>query len=359
MLLVASVARHFTYFHLPVIHLLQAQGCEVHVACRADGDEGKLAEHGVRTWPVVFRRSPWNPSNLVAFFTLLALMRRQDYRLVHVHTPVASLLGRLAARLTRVPAVLYTAHGFHFYRGAPFLNWLLYYPLEWLAAHWTDGLLAINAEDYQQALRLPVRGKVYRVPGVGVPLPADPGPPQGLTVLAAGDLLANKNLGQLLRAWRHVMDAEPRAMLLIAGEGPQAAGLRSLANQLGIGGQVRFLGFRRDLPELLVGATVVVSASRREGLPRVILEAMAAARPVVVTDVRGHRDLVEDERTGFLVPLGDPEAMAAAVSRLLGEPDLAATMGARARERVAGYAVDRVVQAMEAIYAEWTGRPLA
>ena len=352
-LLVASIARHFLAFHLPFIRLLQDMGCEVHAACDPAGEGEALAAAGVRVWPVPVRRSPWRPANLFALIALTRLMRRERYRLVHVHIPVASFLGRIAARLAGVPAVLYTAHGLHFYRGAPLANWVLYYPAEWLCARWTDGLLVMNDEDHASAVRLPVRGKVYRVPGVGVPLPATGGEPEGMTVLAAGEHSANKNLEQVLRAWRLVVDRVPEALLLIAGEGPRAAALQALAGRLGIAGQVSFIGFSRNLPELMARASVVVSGSRREGLPRVILEAMAAARPVVVTDVRGHRDLVENGRTGFIVPLGDPRAMADAVVRLLRDPVLAGAMAASARERAALYAVQRVVAAMELIYLDW------
>ena len=355
MLLVASVAGHFLAFHLPLVRLLRERGWEVHAACDPAGDGETLEGHGVKVWPVPFRRSPWDPRNLAAFPILLGVMRRETYRMVHAHTPVAAFMGRLAAGLARVPATVYTAHGFHFYRGAPLRNWLLYYPAEWLAAFWTDALVTINGEDFRRALRLPVRGKVYHVPGVGVSSPAEAPRLGGMTVLAAGELSTNKNLGQVLRAWRLVLQAVPDAILLVAGEGPQSAGLRRLAARLGIARSVSFLGHRRDLPQLLAQARVVVSASRREGLPRVILEAMAAARPVVATDIRGHRDLIEHGRTGFLVPPRDPAAMAGAMIQLLTEPTLAAAMGERASQLASGYAVERVVAVMDDIYREWLG----
>jgi len=138
-LFVASVARHLVAFHLPYMELLREQGYEIHAACDAEGLTEELEGRGVRVWHVPISRSPWSPRNAAAFVRLLRLLRAGEYRLVHVHTPVASVLARVAARIAGTPAVLYMAHGFHFFRGAPLRNWLLYFPLERALARWTDG----------------------------------------------------------------------------------------------------------------------------------------------------------------------------------------------------------------------------
>ncbi len=368
-LFVASVARHLLAFHLPFVRLLQDMGCEVHAACDPAGEGEELAAAGVKVWPLPIRRSPWRPENLWALGKLVRLMKGQGYRLVHVHTPVAACLGRVAARLAGVPAVLYTAHGFHFYRGAPLVNWLLYYPVEWWLARWTDGLFVMNREDHERALRLPVRGRVYLVPGVGVPLEdgPDPGararelaalgvPPEAPVAIVAGELSPTKNVGQVLRAWRLVLDQLPHAWLLVVGEGSQRRRLERLARRLGLSSNVVFCGFRKDLRRLLHLTDVLVTASRREGLPRVVMEAMAAGRPVVATDVRGNRDLVSHGETGMLVAPGEAAAMGAALLTVLGDAGVRCRLGNRARERAQTLELCRAEQALEPIYRQFLGR---
>jgi glycosyltransferase involved in cell wall biosynthesis len=263
--------------------------------------------------------------------------------------------------------VLYTAHGFHFYQGAPLRNWLLYYPAEWLCARWTDGLLVMNQEDHQRALGLPVRGRVYRVPGVGVDVPdaaasavgateqvrAELGiPPGSPLAIVAGELSPTKNVAQVLRAWQIVVRELPGAFLLVVGDGGQRHHLERLARRLGIAASVRFLGFRTDLGRLLGAADVLVSASRREGLPRVVMEAMAAGLPVVATDVRGNRDLVIHGETGMSVPPGKHASMAGALARLLRDGALRTALGRRARERVESFSLARAESVLADIYRQ-------
>jgi len=373
-LFVANVARHLLAFHLPFMRLFQQRGWEVHAACNPAAEQQDLEAHGVKVQALDLHRNIWHPQNLVALWQLYRLLKGQDYRLVHVHTPLAACLGRVAARLAAARPVLYTAHGFHFFKGASVLSWLAYYPVEWLCARWTDELLVMNEEDLARARRLPVRGRVRLVPGVGVPMPElaqlddsdsvdsvlleeslrkaiDKAP---AVALVAGELSPTKNVGLVLRAWRIVAHEIPGAVLLIAGDGSQKGALQVLARKLVVQDSVRFLGFRRDVWKLMVLADVVVSASRREGLPRVVMEAMAAARPVVATNVRGNRDLVVDGVTGLLVPQRDHRQMAAALIAVLTNPQFRKSAGEAGRRRVKPYALKQVLPIMEDIYSKWT-----
>ena len=146
-LFVASVYGHLRAFHIPYVRLLQEWGYEVHCAAAPDSRKDELRRTGAVCWDIPFSRSPYSLRNVQAVRSLRALMRRHHFDLVHVHTPVAAFLGRWLARQTHQGAVLYTAHGFHFYRGAPLRNWLVYYTAEGLAARCTDGLIVINDED--------------------------------------------------------------------------------------------------------------------------------------------------------------------------------------------------------------------
>ncbi|MGQ9513182.1 MAG: glycosyltransferase family 4 protein [Thermodesulfitimonas sp.] len=366
-LFVATVARHLLAFHQPYFRLWQEWGYAVDVACNPAGEAASFASLGVRLYPVPFGRRPFSRQNLRAGFALWRLCRQESYALVHVHTPVAAFIARLTLRLLRFRPVLYTAHGFHFFRGAPLRNWLLYFPLEWLAARWTDGLILLNREDYERAKRLPMRGEVFLVPGVGVDAAAFTLPPgetakrrrelglQPETPVAAvvAELSRVKNHEQVFRAWRLVVRELPETVLLVAGEGERRCALERLVAQLGIAAHVKFLGFYREIPALLSVSDVVVLTSKREGLPRVILEAMAAGKPVVATDVRGNRDLVVNGETGYLVRVGDVAGTAAAVLHLLRNREDAARMGAAGRRRLEPYDLEKVVAQVAQIYRRY------
>ncbi|MDI6631747.1 MAG: glycosyltransferase family 4 protein [Bacillota bacterium] len=363
-LFVATVARHLLAFHIPYFRLFQRWGYAVEAACNPAGEAAAFAALGVRLHPVPFRRRPLSLGNLEAFRVLRRLLREECFALVHAHTPVAAFLARLAARSCGFKPVLYTAHGFHFFRGAPLRNWLLYYPLEWLAARWTDGLLVLNEEDYARARALPVRGQIFRVPGVGVELerfkvPAAEGlefreeqglRPEAPVAVVVAELSRVKNHEQLLYAWREVLRRLPEAVLLVVGTGERRCELEGLAGRLGLGSGVRFLGFRSDVPRVLAAADVAVLTSRREGLPRVILEAMAAGKPVVATNLRGSRMLVADGETGFLVRVGDVAGTARALCALLADRELSRRMGEGARRRAEPYGMERVKEIMADIY---------
>lgn len=362
---ITSIYRDCEVFHLPYFQLLQNMGCEVHVFAAADDGKAAVERVGVICHDTVIRRNPYSLRNVVALYQLLRGLRKERFALVHVHTPTASVLGRIAAWLTGVPNVLYTAHGFHFFQGAPWRNWLLYYPLERWLSRITDVLITINEEDYARARRFPVRWQVVRVNGVGVPetwyampewspertaLRAKLGIPQdALLVLCPAELTRNKNQQQLLEALHLVKDELPLHCLLV-GDGPERQRLEQLAERLGIADRVHLLGYRRDVANLMATSDLCVLVSKREGLPRAIMEAMAAAKPVVATDVRGNRDLVRDGENGYLVPVGDHQALAAALVRLGRDEALRRRMGRRSRQLAAPYRLRDCVAQLAAVY---------
>jgi len=370
-LFVATVYTHLYAFHIPFMKHLQGLGYEVHAAASpVGGFEKDVEAAGVRCWDVPFSRSAMRLQNVTAYGKLRALLKRNSYDLVHVHTPVAAWLGRLAARRAGQGPVLYTAHGFHFFKGMPWHYWLLYRPAEWLAARWTDGLIVINSEDFEQAERMGFRGgkDLFLVHGVGVDLTrygseaTDSRPARTELGLEAEDLVVTcvaeftptKNHGFLLSAWPLVHERVPAAHLILVGDGCKLRSLkrRALREELP---NVRFLGFRRDVPDILQATDVVVLPSKREGLPRAITEAMAAGKPVVAADVRGSRDLVKHDVTGLLVQLGDVPGLAGAVTRLLQDGELRQRMGRAGQARVEDYSLQRVLEEMRGIYARYLG----
>lgn len=362
-LIVSTVASHIKAFHVPLVRLLEARGYQVDIACCPDTRVDVLGQ----VWTVPFSRSPYSIRNITAFWTISKLLRVRQYDLVHVHTPVAAFLVRFAARKMDVP-VLYTVHGFHFYEGAPLKNHLVYKTMERLAARWTAGLIVMNGEDLEAARRFGfVEGEnLFYVHGVGVDVdyyrPSNidsqisigfeisPGVP---IVLCIGEFTPNKNQSLLIDAWKHVLAEIPNAKLLFAGQGECERRLKGRVAREGLSTSIQFLGYRTDIPQLLSLADVVTLVSKREGLPRSIMEAMAAGKPVVATNVRGNRDLVKDGTNGLLVSIGDARSLAQALVRILTDKELAQRMGTAGREIIQEYAQDRVLGEMWAIYRKY------
>lgn len=350
------------------MQLLQNKGYEVHVA--ASPDEGRKEEVeaiGVRCWDIPFSRSPYSLKNWRAFKELSRLFEVYRFDLIHVHTPVAAFLGRYLARAQGQGPVLYTAHGFHFYHGAPLKNWLLYYPLERLAAPLTDGLIVINDEDYQVARRMGFKpGKnLFYVPGVGVDLEKYTGPPgsgalrkelgisqEEIVITCIAEFSPVKNHAFLLKAWEKVASSITGVHLCLVGEGKLRKRLEHKVQTLGIP-RVYFLGFRQDIPKVLQDTDIFVLVSCREGLPRAVMEAMAAGKPVVASNVRGNRDLIEHGRTGFLVELGDVEGLAGYLEMLARDESLRLSFGAAGREKIKDYSLEKALTEMEAIYSRY------
>ncbi|WP_313638025.1 glycosyltransferase family 4 protein, partial [Paenibacillus sp.] len=375
---VASIYGHFESFHLPYMELLQQKGCEVHAYAQPGEARLRLEEKGIVCHDVPIQRSPLQVQNWAALGILTESFMKEGFQFVHVHTPVASILGRIAARRAGVPCTLYTAHGFHFFKGAPLLNWMLYYPLERLMARWTDVLITINSEDYERAQKFSVRKKVTYVSGVGLDLQvygSEQEHPEAATektdrrrqlfdlpksnndeppfvVLCVAELNVNKNQKQLIEALGQLGVQAGNIHLALAGTGPFEQTLLELANRLGVSDRVHMLGYRKDIPDLLRACDVAALVSYREGLPRAIMEAMAAGKPVIGTHIRGIHDLIEHESTGMLVPVDDITATAKALIQLRDHPALTATMGEANKDRIIRYGLPAVLCEMDSIYIE-------
>jgi len=364
-LFIASIYAHFTSFHIPFMKLLQEMGYDIHAAASSTGGHKEEVESaGVTCWEIPFARSPYSPANVQAFRQLKALLKAQYFDLIHVHTPVAAFLGRYLAKATRQGAVLYTAHGFHFCRGAPLKNWLIYYTAERIAARWTDGLIVLNDEDFKNARRLGFQPEInlFYVHGVGVELNRySPSPGAGsiraelglgrddaiLTCVA--ELNHNKNHDFLLDAWQRLSPGCDSAHLLLVGNGENEVMLKRKVEREQIP-RVYFLDYRKDVPQILQETDTVTLVSKQEGLPRCIMEAMAAGKPVVATNVRGSRDLVEDLKSGLLVELGDVKGLAVALEKLIASPNLRQSMGAAAKKKIQDYSLEKVLVEMAGIY---------
>lgn len=360
-LFVATVPIHFRYFHLPCFRMLQAHGYEVHTVC----GEAEAFPYTDRQFVVPMGRSPFDPANRAALRQLRRIIREGGYDIVHGHTPVGGALTRLAARSAHKNGtrVFYTAHGFHFYKGASLLQWLIFLPIEWALSFMTDMLITINREDYDRAKRLLHAKRTAYVHGVGCEtgryfrlsgaqrdearrqlglLPED----QVLVYVAEQN--ANKNQSMLVRAAKTLSASFPRLRLLIVGPDNIDGAYEKLAKELDA--PVRFLGERDDVAQILSVCDLYTVSSLREGLPRNVMEAMAARLPVIAVENRGHRALVRDGETGFLVR--DEQEMCEKIRLLLTDDDLRSRFGEAARERVQNYDVQRVLAELSALYFE-------
>ncbi len=321
-LLTASVQHHFNAFHFPLIDIFHEKGCEVEIAAHdVMGGEHhrKLKEKTEKIYDIPFERSPFSIKNKEAYKQLKKVIDENGYDIINCNTPVASIVTRLAARNGRKKGtkVVYTAHGFHFYKGASKLNWLIFYPLEKVFGKlFTDCIITICDEDEANAKKHKLCKNIKRIHGVGVNgerfMPVDEETRQKIrkeynldknakVCLCTGELNANKNQQMFISALPEVVKENPGFRLMFAGIGDKEDELRSLAKSLGVEENVMFLGFRTDIDKLIAVSDFICAGSYREGLPVNIIEGMLSAKPAVVSHNRGHNELVADGVSGFLL----------------------------------------------------------
>ncbi|WP_334072312.1 MULTISPECIES: glycosyltransferase family 4 protein [Paenibacillus] len=359
----ATVVSHLTQFHTPYMRWFKQRGWEVHAAACGEAP----VPYVDCQFPLSIERSPFRWNNLKAYKELSDLIGRHGYSVVHCHTPMGGVLARLAAREARRSGtkVIYTAHGFHFFDGAPAVNWLLYYPVEKLLSRWTDCLVTINEEDYHRAIRRRFKARsIVHVHGVGVDFgrfkPVDRRGKQQLrwehrigqdrfVLIYAAELSKRKNQAFLLQAAANLKKRIPELLVLLAGQGELEVPYKKQAQQLGLTGNVVFLGQRKDMPKLYALADVAVTTSKQEGLPVNVMEALASGLPVVATGVRGNRDLVDDGINGYLVKPGDTDAFEQRIWELYADAKLRKKLNGR--ERLLGkYSVAQVLEEMTSVY---------
>lgn len=366
-LFVATVQSHIAQFHTGAISLLKENGYEIHVAARNNLAEknGLKLENVDQIFNIPFNRSPFSYKNIKAYRSLKKIINNEDYSIIHCNTPVGGILTRLAARKTRKKGttIIYTAHGFHFYKGAPKLNWFIYYPVEKILAHLTDKLVTITQEDYELASRK-FCCEVYRVHGVGVKTKKYSavtyeqaqefrnkiGLKNNFVILCIGELNANKNQYTIIKAIPEILKKISNVKLLIAGNGPYEEKLKQLISNLKLEKNVELLGYRTDLEWYVHACDLVVTASFREGLPVNVLEAMFCKKAVVASDNRGHRELIYDGKNGYLVLPSNEQAFAEKIEELILDKDKNKQMGLCGKEMVRKYTDVNVRKELSTLY---------
>lgn len=308
----SKVKLHVNLFHVPFLKQLKKEGYEVHVCANNDyenKDDCKI-DGCDKFYDIPFHRIPVHLINVKAFFKLRKIIRQNNYDIIHCHTPVGGALARLvsASQRKKGTKVIYTAHGFHFFKNAPLINWLLYYPAEKLLARYTDLIITINKEDYNRVNNWK-SAKCIQMNGVGI----DSGsfhkftqeerqtvrkklgiPLNSIVLLCVAEMSKRKHQDFLINVISKSVKPEMKIHLLLAGEGKFEDQYKELAEKNGLLSDINFLGFREDIEELMGASDIYVSSSRQEGLPVSIMEAMAAGLPVVCFKIRGNNDLIDD-----------------------------------------------------------------
>jgi len=377
-LFIASVASMIDQFNMSNIKLLQTCGYEVHVAAnfilgntssdeRLEKFKKELVQRKVKYYQVNFVRNPISIlQNYQAYKKIKQIILVNKYELLHCQSPIGGMIGRLAARNINNIKIIYTAHGFHFYNGAPILNWLLYYPVECILARFTDKLITINSEDYIRAKSFKLRnnGQLYYVPGVGVETKKYQNitidreakrkvlgiGEKSLIVLSVGELNKNKNHETALRALAKIKNKD--FVYLICGKGKLLERLQSLSEELGIASKVVFLGYRTDIGEIYNVADIFLFPSYREGLSVAIMEAIVAGLPVVCSDIRGNTDLIKNCKNGYLVKPYDIKGFTEKLNVLMNSPSLQKKFQEYNVPFIQNYDSQHITDLMKNIYLE-------
>lgn len=363
-LYITTVSRTINAFLVPHINMLLDNGYKVDCACAIDKPiDKRLQSRGVKIFDIPFSRNPLGLGNLRAFNKLIDIQAINEYDIIHVHTPVASIYGRLLRFKFPKVKTIYTAHGYHFLEGGSKLGWIFYYPIERFMASLTSVTININKEDYEITKNQLKPEKCYLTNGVGVDLSKykklsnkqirNKKKELGLkeedfVVLNIAEINKNKNHSQLIKAIELLKDKYPNIKVLCVGDGQALEKITKEIRVKGLEENIYLLGYREDINDLINISDIGILLSYREGLPRNLMELMACGRKVIATDIRGCRDIVCDETVGSLVKVGDYEATAREIEKyyLLNDKNFEIS------KEVSKYDLNKIIDDLKNIYNE-------
>lgn len=359
-LFVATVDSHIELFHLPYLKYFKENGYEVHVAT----DSLKEIEYCDKKIKLPIKRSPYSLSNLKATRILRGILNNEKYDIIHCHTPMGSVVTRFAAKKARKTGtkVIYTAHGFHFYKGAPIKNWFLFYPIEKLLSKHTDTLITINKEDYELAKKK-FKTNIEYVKGVGLDkekfkytlteeekkdLRISLGlKEKDFVMIYPAELNKNKNQLFLINTMTKL---DKNIHLILPGRDSYKGKYQKLVNKLNLENRVHFLGFRNDIQKLLQIADLEISSSKREGLPINLIEAMYMKLPVIATVNRGHKELIKNDINGYLIEQDNMEDLIDKINFLFKNKKFKNNLGFNSTKLIDDYMLENVIMDMKKIY---------
>ncbi|MEB7806287.1 MULTISPECIES: glycosyltransferase family 4 protein [Mammaliicoccus] len=358
----ASVYRHLVAFHKPYIQYFLNQGHEVFAIAKDDGNKDQIENMGVTCLEIDIERSPFKIKNFKAYNQLKNILREHNFDLITTHTPFISFIIRIIN--ANKSKLIYTAHGFHFYKNGNFLKNLLYKSMEMYAAKYTDELIVMNQEDYTNAKTFFKEENLHLINGIGVDL--DLYNPRNIKdssdirneldfdnndilISYIGEMSKRKNQMYLLENWENIQLKCPQAKLLLIGNGELEKEYRKYVKSKNLG-SVYFLGYRTDIKEIIYQSDIVTLLSVQEGLPRCILEAIALHKPIVVSDIRGNTDLVQNGFNGFTVNLASNNELVDKFISLIQNKKLQNRMGSNNKSLKEKYSEKTVLEQMDKIY---------
>ena len=368
-LFAATLRSHIGQFHQPYLKFFKNAGYEVHIAAKDNSNQKKIKiGHYDQFHPICYERLPLKRENIKAYFQMKNLLKQHQYDIIHCHTPIAAVITRLVSRPYRKKGlkVIYTAHGFHFFKGAPRKNWLIYYRVEKFLSRFTDCLITINQEDYRWVLSNGFSAKsINFIKGVGVDLKEFVSQTEEkkkalrkqyhynndeFILLYAANLSYRKHQDLIIKAAARARNQVSNLKIILAGTGEREEEYRSMIKDFELENTVEMIGYVREIPKYMGLVDGVVSTARQEGLPINIVEAMATGLPIIATDCRGNRDLVKDNVNGFIVGIDDIEGMTRAIIKLSKSEGLRRCFGEKSINLVEKYSLRSVQKEMAKIY---------
>lgn len=366
-LYVTTIGTSINTFLVPhILHLIK-KGYTVDVATNVDVDiDIKLIEKGVNVFNIPFQRNPLSIKNKNAFKEIKRIQKKEKYNIVHVHTPVASFITRLALKDEKNLKIFYTCHGFHFYKGSSLMNWMLFYPLEKMAAKWTDKLITINTEDFKVAKKFNLRkdGTVHKIHGVGIDaenyiiddfdknvyrkkigLKED-----DFIILILAELNKNKNHIQIIKAMSLLREKHSNIKVVFAGKGPLEENLKIHIENYGLKDNIFLLGWRTDIKELINSSDLVALFSKREGLGKCLLEAMICKKCIIATNTRGPREIIDNNKNGILVGVNNIQETVNAINYIYEEINIRNKFIKESNNKIKKYLIENVLNELEGYY---------
>lgn len=351
-------------FMIPHIEYMIKNGAQVDCYCKkTDFDCEKLRELNVSINNISFTRFPFTKSNLKGYKELKKYFAQNNYDLISCMQPVGGFMARLVAKKFKIPCI-YTAHGFHFYKGCPLINKLIYKNVEKYCSKYTDSLVTINEEDYQAAKKFKAK-QVYKINGIGVDF-SKYSPNLDLNkkefkkslgldeddfvLTSVGELNKNKNTLRLIDVIKSIDN--PKVKYLICGQGPLKEKYEEQIKKYNLEERVKLLGFRKDIPDILTITDLYIMPSYREGLSKSMMEAMCYGLPVIASKIRGNIDLIGDNEGGILCSPDDNAEFATAIKKFVTDQNLLQKVKLRNTEFIKQYDIKVVLKQLEEIYKE-------
>lgn len=356
-LYVTTISNTANAFLIPHIKELHRRGHNIDCAFNIQREpEENLKDVCNNIYNIPFKRSPLKKDNLKAYKKIKKLILEEKYDVVHTHTPVASMIVRIACRRNKNIKVMYTAHGFHFFKGAPLKNWILYYPVEKYLSKYTNVLITINTEDYSRAKAFFKAEQTKYIPGMGLDIKSIQNkkvdrnavrkelqiPKNSYLILSVGELNNNKNHRTVLKAISQLKNKD--IFYIICGTGILEKELKKMASELGLNKNFKLLGFRKDIISICKSSDLFIFPSKREGLGLAALEAIASGLPVITSNIHGIVDYSVEGVTGFSHNPMDVKSISQSIKEMYENPNLTKQISQQNHTIIKKYDIDNVIE---------------